>query len=83
MSLGNQQVAVECDNCGKNSGTVEAGGARRCVDCGQFSEKADQYCVEHDFDYEVRGCCPICRERQRVEAERQHMMTRDRRVEPY
>ena len=48
----------------------------------------DQYCSKHDLDtpaYEDTGDphCPYCREERRIEAERQHMITRDPRVEPW
>jgi len=52
------------------------------------SDSGDMYCAKHNLDspaYEDTADphCPYCREESRLEAERQHMMTRDTRVEPW
>ena len=87
MSLGNLQVAIDCAQCGKTAGTPEANGQQRCVECGQFAPKAEEYCMTHEVDYEglyaEDNHCPYCREERRIEDMRQHEMTRDPQVEPW
>jgi len=85
-------IAVECVSCGHTSGHADAtanGGTRlRCDECGQFAERSDDYCAEHDVrtDRLPTGYseCPYCAERRRVEQERQEMMARraDPRMHP-
>jgi len=48
----------------------------------------DYYCEKHDlkepaYKHSNDAHCPYCREERRIRAERQHMMTRDSRVEPW
>ena len=87
MSLGNLQVAIDCESCGKNSGTVESGGRLRCSTCGRFGQETDEYCMVHEVDYSgiypEDNHCPYCREERHVEEMRQHEMTRDPQVEPW
>ena len=52
------------------------------------SDSDKMYCAEHDMKtpmYEDTGDphCPYCREERRLRAEREHMLTRDRTVEPW
>jgi len=48
----------------------------------------DYYCEEHElktpmYEDTADPHCPYCREERRIQAERQHMLTRDRSVEPW
>jgi hypothetical protein len=48
----------------------------------------DYYCETHDlkepaYKNTEDPHCPYCREEARIQSERRHMMTRDRRVEPW
>ncbi len=52
------------------------------------SDSDEMYCEKHDLKspaYEdgPDPHCPYCREERRVEAERQHRITRDRTLEPW
>lgn len=45
----------------------------------------DMACETHDIETLPTGYdrCPLCEEEARIQSERQHLMTRDRRVEPW
>jgi len=52
------------------------------------SDSDKMYCDEHNLKtpmYEDTGDphCPYCREERRIRAEREHLLTRDRTVEPW
>lgn len=50
------------------------------------SDSSDEYvCERHEIKQLPTGYsrCPYCEEEERIEAERRHMMTRDRTVEPW
>lgn len=42
-------------------------------------------CSRHDLEHLPTGwsTCPLCEEERRIEARLEHMLTRDRRVEPW
>lgn len=85
--LGRLEVMTYCTNCESFSvGIPEGENLNRCGDCGAYApDDPDVCCLRH----EVRespypsGECPYCVEERRIEAERQHMQTRDPLVEPY
>lgn len=87
MSLGNLQVGVDCEQCGKTAGVPMSNGQQRCFTCGRFAQEAEQYCLTHDVDYSNiypnDPHCPMCREERRVQDMRMHQMTRDPMVEPW
>lgn len=85
QGLGPLFVAVDCSKCGKHTeGERGTDDTHRCGKCGRFAEEAEDYCVEHNVDEAKlpRGYdrCPKCKQKERVEAERQEMM--ERRADP-
>jgi len=80
------KVGVTCSECGDDRTTISGDEQRRCPECGRFAKPRDDYCAKHDVDYSgphFPQKCLKCEEERRVEAQRQHMMTRDPQGEPY
>ncbi|QSG06358.1 hypothetical protein HSR121_2026 [Halapricum desulfuricans] len=52
-----------------------------------MSEKKDNYCERHDVDLDALPAgytrCPYCEEEERIQAEQEHLMTRDLSLEPW
>lgn len=72
---------VTCSKCGTTKGqSANIGqGGLRCSNCGRFAKKAHGYCAKHGVNWgDVTGYdhCPMCREEERVEQQRQEMMAR-------
>ena len=79
-------IAVDCDQCGKTHGKKDINGYLRCGECGQYAEKAEDYCAEHDVDYSNLtdyDNCPYCMERESAHQQYVDKITRDRRIEPW
>ncbi len=85
--LGRLEVTIDCDNCGITQGHPCGENLNRCVECGQFASDDTSHlcCTLHELRSSPypSGECPYCEEERRIEAERQHMMTRDPQVEPW
>jgi len=85
--LGRLEVLTMCANCDDFVKATPAGeNLNRCTECGAFAtDDPDVCCVRHEIRSSPypSGECPRCEQERRIEGERQHMMTRDTRVEPW
>jgi len=85
--LGRLETSTYCKNCGDFViATPEGESLNRCTDCGAFAtDSPDVCCKIHELRESPypSGECPYCEEERRIQAERQHQMTRDPTLEPY
>ena len=85
--LGRLEVTTYCQNCDDfTTATPEGENLNRCTACGGYAtDSPDVCCTQHELRSSPypSGECPYCEEERRIQAERQHMMTRDPTMEPY